>query len=341
MNDYKKRKQLVELKRKWSKLSLKDRKFVLEFYSILYPKKSELITEASWYNTLGDIVGIFDPTGIVDIVNGISYWRQGDRLYALLSWISAVPGLGDLIAKPVIATLKMGKGAIKAFTGAAKAGNPTAIAAAAKAAGGPIQKMVASAPSWGGKLMDALKALVGRVPFFGGGMVKVIDEYIEIFTKASDEMANIGKAEASMGRTLTSAERAEMMKQIKPFSGYKGATQGFAQKYISGGMGRLFGNRATRSLMRRTKFYLGFLDWLGIANFVGPDELETMYADAAKQMDEYSKTPEAKELWMKEFGDAPMPMEMPTPEAPKPSSGIDPISILLNIAGLNPMGVLK
>ena len=36
--------------------------------------KSELIQESEWYNTVGDIVGIFDPTGVVDIVNGISYF---------------------------------------------------------------------------------------------------------------------------------------------------------------------------------------------------------------------------------------------------------------------------
>ena len=42
----------------------------------------EQLNEA-WWNTLGDIVGIFDPTGIVDVVNGIDYIRQGDTFKAL------------------------------------------------------------------------------------------------------------------------------------------------------------------------------------------------------------------------------------------------------------------
>jgi hypothetical protein len=27
------------------------------------------INESEWYNTIGDIVGIIDPTGVVDLVN--------------------------------------------------------------------------------------------------------------------------------------------------------------------------------------------------------------------------------------------------------------------------------
>lgn len=52
-------------------------------------------------NTIGDIVGIFDPTGLVDITNSISYWRQGRNAFALLSLISAIPG-ADFITKPFI-----------------------------------------------------------------------------------------------------------------------------------------------------------------------------------------------------------------------------------------------
>ena len=83
---------------KWSKLSDKDKIFVVEFAKGLYPEKAKLINESKWYNTLMDLVGIVDPTGLVDIINGVSYWRQGDKLYAILSWVSAVPLLGDVIA---------------------------------------------------------------------------------------------------------------------------------------------------------------------------------------------------------------------------------------------------
>jgi hypothetical protein len=189
--------------------------------------------------------------------------------------------------------------------------------------------LVEKAPSWGSKLGEAFKALVGKIPFFGGGMVKVIDEYIQIFVKAGDEMAAIGKAEAAAGRALTSAEKKEFMKQIKPFSGYKGETQGFMQK-LAGGMPRLWGNAATRSLMRRTKFYLKFLDWLGIANFIGPDEVDKIYADAGSRLEEFAKTPEGRAAWKAEFGDEPMPDLSKAPEKKTDGGmGIDPFSLLL------------
>jgi hypothetical protein len=69
-------------------------------------------------------------------------------------------------------------------------------------------------------------------------------------------------------------------------------------------MGRLFGNRATRSLMKRTKFYLGFLDWLGISNFVGPDELDKQMGkeEVEDKIKEYSGTADSKKLWGEDFG---------------------------------------
>jgi len=60
------------------------------------------INEAEWYNTLGDILGIFDPTGVVDFVNGISYMKQGDTVFGILSMISVFPYFGDLVAKPLL-----------------------------------------------------------------------------------------------------------------------------------------------------------------------------------------------------------------------------------------------
>jgi RNA polymerase sigma-70 factor (ECF subfamily) len=63
-------------------------------------KKLEPLTE-SWFNALLGIVGIFDPTGIADIANAISFFSQGKKVFALLSLISAIPGT-DLITKPLM-----------------------------------------------------------------------------------------------------------------------------------------------------------------------------------------------------------------------------------------------
>ena len=175
-----KEEQYKILEKKWNKLSKEDKIFVFEFAKKIYPEQTKLIKESKWYNTLGDIVGIFDPTGIVDIVNGISYWRQGDKLYAILSFVSAIPILGDLIAKPVIGVMKLGGGAAKAFKAATLTGDAVKMASTSKRAGGPIAKMVETAPTWGEKLVTALKGSIGRVPLLGSGLVKSADRLFAV-----------------------------------------------------------------------------------------------------------------------------------------------------------------
>lgn len=310
------------LSEKWEKLSNKDKRIVVEMLKTIYPKKSKLINESKWYNTVGDIVGIFDPTGVVDLVNGISYWRQGDKLFAILSWVSVIPYLGDVVAKPVVGVLKIGGGATKAFKSAALAGDAAKIAETAKVAGGPIAKMVEKAPSWGGKLVDLLKNSIGRVPGLGRGLVRSVEEYVNIFSKASKELklpsevVKGGKL-VNVEKGLTALEKETLLKQMakdqgKMFRGYKDVGNSWlkfmksdatlGQKFAAG-VPRIFGgNPATRSLMRRSKFYLGFLDWLGLGNFVGPDELLTSVPNADEKYQEYLKTQQAQQLWNDEMG---------------------------------------
>jgi len=344
-----KEEQVTLLDEKWNKLSGIDRQFVLEFLKVLYPEKGMLVTESRWYNTLGDIVGIFDPTGVVDTVNGISYWRQGDKLFAILSWISAVPYLGDLIAKPVIGVMKLGGGVAKAFKAATIAGDASKMAKAAKAAGGPIAKLVEKVPTWGGKLVGMLKASVGKVPLLGTGLVKVVEEFVNIFGKASKEMKAsseitsklVAKGEAALTKSEKELLSSELKKQgsFRGFRDYKGDGQSFANKYITGGMGRLFGNRATRSLMRRTKWYLGLLDFLGIANFIGPDELEEKYGNIEDRIAEYEKTEQSKQYAEQDLSNnedgvmAPPPPPSPSSTSQKSGEGMDPVSALMSLFG--------
>ena len=343
-----KEEQLKLLDEKWNKLSGIDRQFVLEFLKVIYPEKAMLVTESRWYNTLGDIVGIFDPTGVVDTVNGISYWRQGDKLFAILSWISAVPYLGDLIAKPVIGVMKFGGGAVKAFKAATIAGDATKMAKTARVAGGPIAKLVEKVPSWGSKLVGMLRASVGKVPLLGTGLVKVVEEFVNIFGKASKEMKAsseitsklVAKGESALSKSEKELLASELKKQgsFRGFRDYKGEGQSFASKYVSGGMGRLFGNRATRSLMRRTKWYLGLLDFLGLANFVGPDELEEKYGNIEDRIAEYEKTEQSKqyaEQDLTQSGGATPPPPPPTSSTAQTSGGggMDPVSALMSLFG--------
>ena len=64
---------ILDAKQRWEELSGEDKLFVVEMLKAIYPNKANLITEDKWYNTLGDVLGVFDPTGAVDTINGISY----------------------------------------------------------------------------------------------------------------------------------------------------------------------------------------------------------------------------------------------------------------------------
>jgi hypothetical protein len=56
--------------------------------------------------------------------------------------------------------------------------------------------------------------------------------------------------------------------------------------------------------MRKTKWYLGLLDFLGIANFVGPDELQKQLGDSKfeQSITDYNNTPEAQQYVQEDFG---------------------------------------
>lgn len=307
-------------------------------------KNIEHINESEWYNTVGDIAGIFDPTGVIDLVNGVSYWRQGDKLFALLSWISVIPYAGDALAKPVVGVLKAGGRATSAFRGAVAAGDAVKIAKTAKVAGGPIAKMVESAPTWGGKLLQILKAAVGKVPGIGPPLIRAVEEFVGIFAKASKEIKlpstiTKGGKIINVEKGLSSLEKQTLMKSLereqgKLFRGHKDVRNSWL-KYMKSdasigqkmwaGVPRIFGgNPATRSLMKRTKTYLGFLDWLGFGNFVGPDELLEQIPNAEQQWNVYSKTPEAQTTWNQEMGET-IPnqsMVQTQPTVTNPSVGI-------------------
>ena len=352
-----KEEQLNYINEKWEKLPGKDRTFVIESLKSIYPEKSYLLKESRWYNTVGDVVGIFDPTGIVDLINGISYWRQGEKLFAILSWISVLPFLGDVIAKPVIGVLKLGGDSVKMFKAATVAGDAVKIAETAKAAGGPVAKFVAETPKWGTTLLNKL----GGSSKVSSGMMNGVKDYVKVFDDAGKliktekgainavkDVSKIGKG-VKIEKPLAAAEKAELgilakQNPVRIFRDYgtgKNSWLSFMKSdaslgaKINAGVPRIFGgNPATRSLMKRTKYYAGFLDWLGIGNFVGPEEVEKMYPDAAKQYEQYAQLPESQKLWAHEMGGtvAPPPTVAPPSETSTGGSGgIDPVSLLTKL----------
>jgi hypothetical protein len=330
--------QFKVLNEKWVTLSKKEKLFVVEFYKAIYPENSEFINESTGWNTLGDIAGIFDPTGVIDLVNGISYWKQDDKLFAILSWISVLPYLGDVIAKPVVGLLKLGGDAVKGFRYAAAGKDAVKLAGAAKRAGGPIASFVEKSPSWGAKLVELLRSSVGRFPIIGR-IAGLVEEYVKLFTTASKEM----KVGSKMGKALGTAEKESLKTSFKGFREYNTGNKYF--KYITkgdssmwkkfiGGAPRLFGNAATRSLMRRTKWYLGLLDNLGIVDSrTTPDELIAKYPNIDDKINQYNNTEVAQQNWSEDFGSngQPIGMDTITPVTPaKPTlTNLNPLDLFL------------
>ena len=309
-----------EFQEKYNKLDDKQKKLFEELSRIFIPDYDGVLNEQKWYNTLGDVVGIFDPTGIVDLVNGISYITQGDWFFGLLSMISAVPYVGDAVAKPIMLAGKGGRlvkdtNAALKLAKAGKTVEATKIISDAAKSDSLMGKLLGAVRRWAPKL----KNMVDKIP--GGklssGLRNTIKDWISLFEKAglgTQKAASI--ARRAIKNPMTREETVNVLKQMQKavkqdsrlFRDFGGTAakglQGF-KNYKASGMGRLFGNKATRSLMRRTKFWAGFLDWLGIANFVGPDDLKAKMPDFDEKMNQYSQTQEAKQNWDSDFANVP------------------------------------
>jgi hypothetical protein len=336
-----KEEQIKIFEEKWKRLTENDKTFVLEFLKVLYPEKSKLIKESKWYNTVGDIAGIFDPTGLIDLANGISYWKQGDKLFAVLSWVSAIPYLGDAIGKPVVGALKAGGLIGKTFKSAVVAGDAVKVAEAAGKSGGVIAKFVEKSPSWGSKLMNVLRASIGKIPFLGR-IVTHVEEFIKIFTTASTRMKG-GKG--FIGKLLGKSETKTLKDTFRGFRDYGGFKNKYF-KYISAkdvplwnkfmaGVPHMFGgNPATRSLMRRSKWYLGLLDTLGIADTkTTPDEVMAKYP---KEIQKYNESDQGQKNWSDEFGGG---NEITSPEETKKTNTL--VSGNQNTDNTNPFDMLS
>lgn len=301
----------------WSKFSDEEKLMIVEICKELYPEKSKLVKEDKWYNTLGDIAGIFDPTGVIDLVNGISYINQGDNLFGFLSLVSAIPYAGDLVAKPVMGALKVGAPSAKALEGVlklSKAGESVKAAAELQKiskTGGLTGKFVDGVSKIGGKL----RGLVERLPL-PGGLKRTLTQWLDLFSGVAKKgkVVRYGSQQFAKNFPKLSREAQEeglkklinASKQSGLFTSYRTSKGLLSWKTVFGGMPQLIGrNKSVRALMRQTKFYAGFLDFLGLGNFVGPDELvEKMgQQNVEEKMTQYQQTEQGKQYFKDSFGD--------------------------------------
>jgi hypothetical protein len=335
------------LEERWNKLSSEEKKFVLETYRNLYPSKKHFINESTWLNTAADIVGIFDPTGIVDAINAASYFYQGDYFFGLLSMVSVIPYVGDTVAKPLMGigkASKLTKGvddALKLIAAGDKVGGAKILEKAARS-NSLMNKFVKTAGNWA----ESLKTFVDRLPVGGlgrkltSGVRNMIKDWCDVFIGLSKQRsvfkAKAAKIAAEIPSNPANAQKlvSEFNKLIKndkswatKFSSFTGQyknvrtagtkflkpwSAGWMSKYFWPGatVGLLWRNRDLTSLVRRTKWYSGYLFYLAdlFPNLVfpsntTPDEIAKLIGDDKlnQTTKEYAQTPEAEKLWDSEF----------------------------------------
>jgi hypothetical protein len=159
-----------------------------------YLNENTVITEAEWYNAVGSVIGIFDPTGLVDFINGISYLSQGDMFFGLLSMISVVPYIGDAVAKPLMLTGK-GSQVVKNTNSAlqfAKSGDvakATGLLAKVGSTNSLLGKFISSVGQWAGKL----KQMIQKTPAskMSNGLKTILSNIVLSFEKAATKLKSI------------------------------------------------------------------------------------------------------------------------------------------------------
>jgi len=293
--------------------------------SIIVEKKYEnkdLIKEA-WYNTVRDVLGIFDPTPIMDIINSTSDFIQGDTLFGVLTLVSAVPYAGDLVAKPVLGALKIGGTSVKALESAIKLSKGAAVGSKEyKAATATIEKLAKEKgvigsflQKMGGSFGDKVIKTIDEIPTGPfKGMKNTIKSYFQLLNNAGKKGAMFQKRAGVLAKNFknktATVKDVELLKNyLKTQKVFNPATltkPGFFTNVFFGGIPRLFrspSQRRLRILMQSTKWWLGFLDYVGLGNWVGAEELAEKMGDEnfTKKVEEYNQTPEAKQNFDDQF----------------------------------------
>jgi len=196
---------------------------------LMETNKRQLLKEYKWYNTFLDFVGIVDPTGAADAINAISYFRQGHIFFGFLSLVSVIPYAGDLVAKPVIGLVKLGKGSFTAMNAAIKSGKGAKVAAEATKLGPEavsFTKWMGTSPV--GKFLSGLAKKISNFGIFGfkpfSKVGKDIGSYSKVFKGASEALEQGAKIRvfSKSGGILTKMQRKGLLGRTKLYGKFIG-----------------------------------------------------------------------------------------------------------------------
>jgi hypothetical protein len=349
---------LERAKYNWNRMSQDEKELVLRIVETLYPKKHKLIKEA-WWNTVMDVLGLVDPTPIVDTINAISYFIQGETLFGILSLVSAIPYGGDVIAKPVTGALKIGAKSTKelelalklAQTGKTVKAQEILTKLATKP--GPVGSFLKTAGGTNGWAVKINKFL-DEIPFgVFKGMKKTIQDYFTLLGNAATKSRKLGKLVTTAAKDVKpqSIQNAlDLIKNTKVFDVATLNKPGFFGQVFFGGIPRLFRSAESRRLkimMQQTKWWLGFLDYIGLGNWVGVDEAIKEMGGEDKfysEMEKYQQTPDAKKYFEDSFegSETPPPPSSSSAQQSDSKETSDPFSSFIRrlfLGQINPLPV--
>ena len=173
--------QINFIESKVSTMSTLEKELMFEYFKSVNPKMSNVIMEQRWWNSLGDWIGMADPSGTVNVVNGLDYLRQGDEIMGIVNLIVGVPAFGKM-AVPLLAEMKVGGKLLQALE-AAKTSEQFAQVGKKFGLFGKILKYAGKIGAW-------LIKWVRKVPGLKW-IAKIIDKFFGQqgkFTEASQKM---------------------------------------------------------------------------------------------------------------------------------------------------------
>jgi hypothetical protein len=180
---------------------------------------------------------------------------------------------------------------------------------------GPVGKFLQSAGGnggWAEKVNSFLKEIpVG--PF--KGMKNTIMDYFTLLGRAGSKSKGVSglakSLEADMKLGKAKIHDIETLRDIvkneKIFDVAALSKPGFLSQTFFGGIPRIFRSpegRRLKIMMQQTKWWLGFLDYIGIGNWVGAEEVvKRLGGEQAmnQAMENYQKTPEAQQYYKESF----------------------------------------
>jgi hypothetical protein len=186
---------------KISKLDEDEKEFVFEYIKMVNPDTSKLIKEDKWYNWVGDVLGIVDPTGIINILNGLSYLKQGDKFLGIVSLVAGIPIIGKAVGLPLLGALKSGSRIGKLLRGATTSADFAKIGKSSSLFG-KFLGFMPKISQWFGKMVPKLP----KAKLLG----KTINSMVGsegVLTKAASEMKSIPSATPALTPALAPIEK--------------------------------------------------------------------------------------------------------------------------------------